>query len=69
MFQLQGSQDAKAETLLNYEAGYRNQIRKRLSLDVTAFRSQYGRLSTFETGAPYSALPVAFIHRISLERD
>lgn len=43
----------EAEQLRDYEAGYRAQVSKRLSLDVAAFRSYYGRLETTEPGNPY----------------
>ncbi len=43
----------KAERLLDFEAGYRIQATKRLSLDFTAFRSHYSGLHSLEPDTPY----------------
>ena len=43
----------EAERLLDFEAGYRTQATKRLSLDFTAFRSHYRGLPTQEPDTPY----------------
>jgi len=56
LVQFYGNPNTKAETVLDFEAGYRNQVSKELSLDVTAFRSQYSRLQSLEPGTPYFAL-------------
>jgi iron complex outermembrane receptor protein len=43
----------EAEQLREYQAGYRTQINKRLSLDVAAFRGYYRGLETSTLGEPY----------------
>ena len=48
-----GTPNVKAEEVRAYEAGYRTQVSKHLSLDVTAFVNFYRRLSTQEAGSPY----------------
>jgi iron complex outermembrane receptor protein len=53
LFQLVGNPNTKAESLLDFEAGYRVQASKRLSLDASVFHSRYGRLQTLEPGAAY----------------
>ena len=50
---LLGNPQMKAEQLRDYEAGYRSQLSRRLSLDVTAFWSFYRRLATGEPQAPF----------------
>ena len=52
---LSGSSDVKAEQLYDYEAGYRTQIHRRLSLDLATFLSDYHDLETAEPGTPYLA--------------
>ncbi|MDP8990701.1 MAG: TonB-dependent receptor, partial [Acidobacteriota bacterium] len=49
---LLGNPQIRAEQLLDYEAGYRSQLTRRLSLDFTAFASFYRRLETIEPQAP-----------------
>jgi iron complex outermembrane recepter protein len=53
LVQLDGNPNTKAETLLDFEAGYRIQVSKQLSLDATAFNSHYSRLQSLEPGTPY----------------
>jgi iron complex outermembrane receptor protein len=53
LLQLLGSHTVKEEELLDFEAGYRTQVSKRLSLDFTAFRSHYRGLLTQEPATPY----------------
>ncbi len=48
-----GSPDTKVEQLHDYETGYRAQISRRLSLDVTGFLSFYKNLQTTEPQTPY----------------
>ncbi len=48
-----GRDDRDAEELLAFEAGYRLQPLKRLSLDLAAFYNVYDDLFTFERGAPF----------------
>jgi iron complex outermembrane recepter protein len=50
---LSGSRNVKAEQLCDYEAGYRTQIHRRLSLDLATFLSYYHDLETAEPGTPY----------------
>ena len=50
LLKLVGTPDPKAEQLRDYEAGYRAQVSKRLSLDIAAFASFYRRLQTSEPG-------------------
>ena len=58
---LLGTSGRKAEQLHDYEAGYRTQIGKRLSVDVAAFSSYYLGLQTNEPGIPYfTATPAPF---------
>jgi iron complex outermembrane receptor protein len=52
---LRGNPNFQAEELRDYEAGYRAQLTKDLSLDIALFGSFYRRLSTTE---PVSLLPV-----------
>jgi iron complex outermembrane receptor protein len=48
-----GSPLVKAEQLLDYEAGYRAQLRPQLSVDLALFLSYYHDLETQEPQAPY----------------
>jgi iron complex outermembrane receptor protein len=48
-----GTPHPKAEQLRDYEAGYRAQVSKRLSLDVATFLSYYRRLQTYEPHDPF----------------
>ena len=50
--ELLGNPQLKAESLLDYELGYRNQVNRRMSLDVTAFLSNYSDLRTEDPGTP-----------------
>jgi iron complex outermembrane recepter protein len=50
---LLGTADRRAEELRDYEAGYRAQITKRLSLDIATYASFYRHLLTNEPGAPF----------------
>ena len=52
---LSGDNTVKAEKLHDYEAGYRSQIHRRLSLDLATFLSYYHDLETSEPGTPYLA--------------
>jgi iron complex outermembrane recepter protein len=49
------NENIRAEQVRDYEAGYRAQVTKRLSLDVAAFRSYYRRLETAEPADPFFA--------------
>ena len=48
-----GNTAFKAETLLDYELGYRNQVNRRLSFDAATFLSHYTDLRTLEPGTPF----------------
>jgi iron complex outermembrane recepter protein len=61
---LLGDPNVQAEQLRDYEAGYRAQLSRRLSLDVTAFASFYRRLVTTEPRAPFFTLTPAPPHLI-----
>ena len=49
---LTGNPDLKSETALSYEAGYRNQPARWVTLDLAAFFTNYANLRTFDIGAP-----------------
>jgi len=81
--QLEGNPAAKAEVLYDFEAGYRVQVSKGLSLDVAAFNSYFHNLSdvipetpffTEDQGPPHLVLPliyeyVARAHTYGAEAD
>ena len=48
-----GSTQFKSEDLLAYEAGYRVQATKTVSLDIAAFYNKYTNLRSAEPGAPF----------------
>jgi iron complex outermembrane receptor protein len=48
-----GSRQFKSEDLLAYEAGYRVQATKTLSLDIAAFYNNYANLRSAEPGQPF----------------
>jgi iron complex outermembrane receptor protein len=50
-----GNPNLKAEELRDLEAGYRAQVKKRVSLDVTAFAGLYRNLESLAAQAPYFA--------------
>jgi len=56
VYQVLGKQPTAAEVLLDFEAGYRTEVSKRLSVDVTAFRSHFTSLRSLEPGTPYVTL-------------
>ena len=53
LIQIVGNPNVRAETMTDYEVGYRAQLSKRLSIDLATFRSLYDNLETAEPGAPY----------------
>ena len=59
-----GNPNTKVEQLRDFETGYRAQINRRLSLDVTGFLSFYQNLETTEPLAPYFALTGGFPHLV-----
>ncbi|HXP86938.1 MAG TPA: TonB-dependent receptor [Bryobacteraceae bacterium] len=54
--EISGNPQENAEKLLNYELGYRNQVNRRTSLDVTTFLSNYTDLRSTESGVPFFTL-------------
>jgi iron complex outermembrane receptor protein len=62
--QVIGTSNSKAEQLYDYEVGYRSQVHKRLSFDITAFRSHYRRLTTLEGGTPFFTMNSAPPHLV-----
>ncbi|MEO8099280.1 MAG: TonB-dependent receptor [Acidobacteriota bacterium] len=56
VFRLLGNSNNQAEKLIDFEIGYRKQIKNRLTLDLTAFRSYYHGIVTSENGAPFFEL-------------
>lgn len=62
----------RAEQLRDYEAGYRAQVVRRFSLDLTGFRSYYRQLETTEPETPYfvaTPAPPHFIIPLELGDD
>jgi iron complex outermembrane receptor protein len=51
--QISGNPELKAERMLDYELGYRNQVNRRISVDVSTFLSNYTDLRTTEPGSPF----------------
>ncbi len=62
--QLAGNPDLKAENVLDYELGYRNQLNRRISFDVSTFFSNYTDLRTTEPGAPLVVMSPAPAHLV-----
>jgi len=50
---LLGSSNSQAERMIDFEAGYRTEITKRFSIDLTAFGSHYSKIATSEAGSPF----------------
>jgi iron complex outermembrane recepter protein len=48
-----GNGEFISETLLGYEAGYRNLVTRRLAVDIAAFYNNYDHLSSLEPGTPF----------------
>ena len=73
LLQIQGdANNLKTEKLNDFEAGYRTQLNKRLSLDMTTFYSIYHDLHTAEphapfftttSGPPHLVIPLVFENR------
>ena len=55
----------RAERLYDFEGGYRNQLTKRLSLDLTIFSSYYHSLQTTEPGDAFIATDPAPAHLVA----
>jgi len=65
-----GNPNTKVEQLRDYETGYRAQLSRRISIDVTGFLSFYKNLQTTEPEAPYFnpaggylAIPLVFDYK------
>ncbi len=54
--EISGNPDMKAETMLDYELGYRNQVNRRMSFDVSTFLSNYSDLRTQDPETPFFTL-------------
>lgn len=50
---IDGNPKSKAQRMFDYELGYRREISKSLTIDTSAFLSNYSRLVTDENEAPY----------------
>ena len=61
---ISGNPLLKAEQLRDYEAGYRTQLNRRLSWDVTGFWSFYRRLVTIEPGSPFFTQTAGIPHLV-----
>jgi iron complex outermembrane recepter protein len=51
--ELSGNPQMNAESMLDYELGYRNQVNRRMFFDVSTFLSNYKDLRTANLGAPF----------------
>ena len=62
--QLLGNPDIRAEHLLDFEIGYRTELTRRVSVDLTGFLSHYGNFETIEPGAAYFTMSPAPAHLV-----
>jgi iron complex outermembrane receptor protein len=53
VFRLVGNPNARNETLLAYEAGYRSTVSDQLSFDIAAYYNSYGKLTSIEPISPF----------------
>lgn len=60
--ELSGNVNRKAERLYDFEVGYRAQLTRRFSLDLTTFSSYYHGLQTNEPGDPFFTADPAPLH-------
>jgi iron complex outermembrane receptor protein len=51
--ELLGNPSSQAERLLDFEAGYRKQLTRRITVDLTGFRSYYHGVATTESAQPF----------------
>jgi iron complex outermembrane receptor protein len=51
---VEGNKEFRAEVEQAYEAGFRTQAARRLSLDIAGFYNQYHRLQNMDAAAPYA---------------
>ncbi len=61
LYRLEGAPN-KTEQLLDFEAGYRGSLSKRVAIDVALFCSHYWNLQTVEPGTPYFTMTPAPPH-------
>jgi iron complex outermembrane receptor protein len=61
---LAGDPHPQSEKLLDFETGYRSQIGKRLSVDLTGFLSYYRNLETFEPQDPFFSADSSLPHLV-----
>ena len=61
---LSGDPHPQNETLRDFETGYRNQIGKRLSVDLTGFLSYYRNVETFEPQDPFFSADSVLPHLV-----
>jgi iron complex outermembrane recepter protein len=54
--EVSGNPQLEAESLVDFELGYRNQVNRKLSFDVSTFVSNYTDLRTTDPGAPFFTL-------------
>jgi iron complex outermembrane receptor protein len=59
-----GDANTRNENVLAFEVGYRIQLVKSLSFDMTAFHNHYSHLSTTEPGAPFFVTDPAPAHPV-----
>jgi iron complex outermembrane recepter protein len=59
---LYGNPAAQSEGVYAYEAGFRSQVRKTMSLSVSTFYNVYNHQRTYEPGAPFLETDPAPIH-------
>jgi iron complex outermembrane recepter protein len=53
--EISGNPQLQAENVLDYELGYRNQVNRKMSFDVSTFLGNYTDLRTSEAGTPFFA--------------
>jgi iron complex outermembrane receptor protein len=51
--EISGNPQLQAENVADFEVGYRNQVNRKVSIDVSGFASHYSDLRIAETGAPF----------------
>lgn len=64
VYQLLGDSDPEAERVVDFELGYRAEMNRRLSFDLTGFLSHYGNIQTIEPAAPYFTINPAPPHLV-----
>ncbi|HEY4902205.1 MAG TPA: TonB-dependent receptor plug domain-containing protein [Candidatus Sulfotelmatobacter sp.] len=59
-----GNGEFISETLLGYEAGYRNLVTRKLAVDIAGFYNNYDHLSSLEPGTPFIETSPAPTHLV-----